>query len=279
MIIFTILALSVIGTTLLTVFTDVCKSWDKAWILILIFIGFVICGIILYLLFLLLLVLFSDPKKTEPKKFYTKTVKRTCEFVTQITRTHVHVKGYENLPKENIFLFVQNHVSDYDPLISIWVFRAYDIIMIMKDSIAKVPMVGKGLKISGFLPIDRNNNRATLKVFIKAINYIKDKKTSVGIYPEGTRSETGELLPFRNGAFKIAEKSHCPIVITTIINSEHIKKRLLYAHTDVYLDIAGTLYYDDYKDLSSVELGDRIHQIMKNSLDAMAPLKIGAKIK
>lgn len=66
---------------------------------------------------------------------------------------------------------------------------------------------------------------------------MKKQEVSIGVYPEGTRSKTRELLPFHNGVFKIAQKADVPIVILSIVGTERVAKRTPFKPTDVYLDV------------------------------------------
>ena len=115
------------------------------------------------------------------------------------------------------------------------------------------------------LDIDRGNNRQGLDTIIKAINQIKNGKRCVCVYPEGTRSKTHELAPFHAGTFKIALKAQCPIVISTITNSEAKKYHTIFRPTHVYIDIVDVLEYDDIKDLSTEEISEKCHAMIEEN--------------
>lgn len=75
------------------------------------------------------------------------------------------------------------------------------------------------------LPLDREDNRAAVKTINEAVELLDENVVSMGIYPEGQTNKTEEpLLPFRNGAFKIAQKAKVPIVVCVIENTEKILK-------------------------------------------------------
>ena len=98
--------------------------------------------------------------------------------------------------------------------------RDSNISFISKPENMAIPVVGKVLYGAGFLAIDRENDRNALKTILTAADYLKRDLCSIGIYPEGTRSKTGELLPFHAGSFKIAQRAKVPVVVACVRGSE-----------------------------------------------------------
>ena len=88
----------------------------------------------------------------------------------------------------------------------------------------------------------------------------------MGIYPEGTRSKDGKMLPFRAGAFKIAQKANVPLVIASISGTDKIKRRCPLRSTRVNLNILEVIPAEKVKALSTAELSEYAHGIMENSL-------------
>ena len=117
------------------------------------------------------------------------------------------------------------------------------------------------------VPIDRENNREAIKSIIKAVDYIKSDKASIGIFPEGYTSLDGELHEFRNGAFKIATKAKAPIVVCTLVNSDKCFKNLIKRRTDVYLDVLKVLSKEEVESLHTDKIGEIVHTAMKENLD------------
>ena len=126
--------------------------------------------------------------------------------------------------------------------------------------------VSKAMHRLNGLPIDRENNRSAVLTISKAAEQIKDNTVSMGIFPEGYCSLSGELLEFRNGAFKIAKKAHCPIVVATIKNTRQIVSNMFRRKTDVYVDILDVIPSDKVDELSTAELGEIIHKQMSDNL-------------
>ena len=95
------------------------------------------------------------------------------------------------------------------------------------------------------LPLDREDNRAAVKTINEAVELLDENVVSMGIYPEGQTNKTEEpLLPFRNGAFKIAQKAKVPIVVCVIENTEKILKNFPWQPTTVNLKVLEVLPYD-----------------------------------
>ena len=95
-----------------------------------------------------------------------------------------------------------------------------------KDIIKKLPLIAKAMQKLYGLFIDRENDREAAKTIIEAIRTLKEQKASIGLFPEGYTSKTCELLPFRNGSFKIALKSKSPIVVCVLNNTRTLPKRI-----------------------------------------------------
>lgn len=133
----------------------------------------------------------------------------------------ITVKGKENIPDEAA-LFVGNHRSYFDILI-LYIQCERLTGFVAKDSIEKVPSLRVWMRYLYCLFLDRKDPRAGMKTILQAIEYIK-QGISIYIFPEGTRNDGEELsmLPFKEGSFKIATKTGCPIVPVSINNSAEI---------------------------------------------------------
>ena len=183
-------------------------------------------------------------------------------------RIHPEVIGLEKIPADSRFLLICNHRSLFDPLITIDQLRDYNIAFISKPSNFKLPIIGHVLYAAGCLPIDRENNRNALKTILTATDYINRDLCSVAIYPEGTRSKTGDLLPLHSGSFKIAQKARIPIVVASISGTERIKKDFLFSPKKVTLTILEVISAETVLSLKTVELSDRARSLIETDLQA-----------
>ena len=91
-----------------------------------------------------------------------------------------------------------------------------------------------------------------------AAEMLKEDAVSVGVYPEGTRSKTGELLPFHNGVFKIAQKANVPMVVSVIQGTEQIHRNFPFHHTDVYVDFIEVIPSEELAGKRTNVIGERV---------------------
>ncbi len=138
--------------------------------------------------------------------------------VAFLSGTKVIIVGEENVPKDKAVLYVGNHRSFYDIILT------YPKVprptgYVAKKEMLKVPLLSVWMKYLHCLFLDRDNIKEGLKTILQAIEMVKSG-ISVCIFPEGTRNKTADtFLPFHDGSFKIAEKSGAPIIPMTIVNS------------------------------------------------------------
>ena len=138
--------------------------------------------------------------------------------VAFLSGTKVITVGEKNVPKDKAVLYVGNHRSFYDIILT------YPKVprptgYVAKKEMLKVPLLSVWMKYLHCLFLDRDNIKEGLKTILQAIEMVKSG-ISVCIFPEGTRNKTADtFLPFHEGSFKIAEKSGAPIIPMTIVNS------------------------------------------------------------
>ena len=177
------------------------------------------------------------------------------------------ITGLEKMPTEGRFLYVCNHRSAFDPVIVMDKLRNYEISFISKPSNMNLPMIGRIGYAAGYLAIDRENDRNALRTILTAADYIKRDICSIGIYPEGTRSKTDNLLPFHAGSLKIAQKAKVPIVVACCRGSEKIKRLNLFGGTKVFLDILEVIPAEMVCAMKTHDLSDYIVQLIQSDLD------------
>lgn len=190
-------------------------------------------------------------------------------IVTSYCRIRSHIRGAEKLPEEGCFLLVSNHRSMFDPIVATRGLRRFNISFVSKPSNLQMPVLGRIGYGAGCLPIDRENDRKALTTILTAADYLKRNLCSMAIYPEGTRSPDGRLLPFHAGSFKIAQKANVPLVITSISGTEKVAKNALRRTTDVYLDILEVIPAERVKTMSTRELAEYSSRVIAGNLNAV----------
>ncbi|MEG2871291.1 MAG: 1-acylglycerol-3-phosphate O-acyltransferase, partial [Clostridium sp.] len=140
------------------------------------------------------------------------TVRNVFRFILKIAGITVTVKGLENIPKDRSVLYVGNHRSYFDILVGYTTVPGL-VGFVAKKEMEHCPLLSDWMANVNCLFLDRKNLKEGLKTILQGIENIK-RGVSVWIFPEGTRNRNKdllELLPFKEGSLKIAEKSGCPV--------------------------------------------------------------------
>ncbi len=244
--------------------TNILDFWKPV---VLFFVAF-IAVIVLHLVIICILALFVNVKKPvqKPSFLYRWYIDKTLELLLFVLRVKVKVDGIEKMPTDKKFLFVSNHLSGFDPITAIVGLMKFNIVFVAKPEIFKLPIVVNFIHKSGFLAIDRENARKAMKTIHKATDYVKSGVASVGIYPEGTRSKTGELLEFKDGVFYVCKKAECPLVVATVENTEKIFKNFPFKSTTVNININEVIEPESFEDKSTHELSEEVRVIMQKNI-------------
>lgn len=227
-----------------------------------------------FLLFALFLVycyavsLFVDLKKPvkAPKAGAYWVIKNVLWIVLLSAHVKVVIEGKEKIPAKTRYLFVSNHLSSFDHL-GYFTHRKERIISLGKKEIESFFVAGKWMHKAGFIAIDRADPIQGLKCILQCIDYIAKDEASIALAPEGTRSHDGLLHEFHAGSFKIATKSHCPIVVCRIANTENIRHNAPWKKTVVTYKILSVFNPTDYDTLSSEALAEKVHALIQNDLE------------
>jgi 1-acyl-sn-glycerol-3-phosphate acyltransferase len=138
---------------------------------------------------------------------------KACRVVCRIAGMRVHVEGMENVPASPC-IFVANHVSNLDPLTFVpWIPRR--LAVLVKDQILRIPVLGKGMRQVGFVPVRREDRESTA-ASLEACRERLRQGLSLVIFAEGTRSRDGRLRSFKKGAFVLGIEAGVPIVPVSV---------------------------------------------------------------
>lgn len=182
------------------------------------------------------------------------------------------VIGSENIPKDQPVLYVSNHRSYFDILV------AYTSVtnltgFIAKKEIESIPFLRVWMRNLNCLFLDRENIREGLKTILKGVDLVKNGY-SIFISPEGTRNHEKDMLPFKEGSFKIAEKSGCPIIPVSLNNTDEAFENhfpwIRKAH--VVIEFGKPIHINELDKENQKFLGSYVQNIIKESLDKNAKL-------
>lgn len=239
----------------------------RYWWILPIFVAFYAGWIVLYLLALFISSLFMPTKEPikKPKEICRFFIVETMEYVMGLMRAKITVKGRELLTTDPCVI-VSNHRSCFDPMSKLAAFKERKLSFISKDSNMKIPLVGTYIYNAGFFGIDRENGMRALRTLKSAAELMKSAEIDMGIYPEGTRSKTGELLEFKPGAFLLAKRADAPVVIAVTRGTEKIVKNFPFRSTAVEIEILEVLEKERVKELSVDELSAYVRGVMEAAL-------------
>ena len=212
---------------------------------------------------------FVDVEKPREKdsKFYRALTQTIAQLALWITRTRVHTKGLEQIPKEGRFLLVCNHLALMDPVTLLAYFRKSQLAFISKRENNSMFLVGKLMHMLMCQLINRENDREALKTIITCIRLIQEDKVSIGVFPEGYINGDNLLHPFRSGVFKIAQKTKVPIVVCTLQNTQKVfGNAMKLKPTEVQLHLVGVVQPEAYEGLTTVDIANHVHAMMAEDL-------------
>ena len=193
--------------------------------------------------------------------------------VLWISGTSVTVLGEENVPKDEAVLYVGNHRSYFDILLT-YVRVPRPTGYMAKVEMLRYPSLNTWMKYLHCIFLDRSDIKAGLKSILNAIDKIK-AGISICIFPEGTRNRTDQMfLEFHDGSLKIAEKSGCPIVPVSINNAgaifeDHMPK-IKKAH--VVIEYGKPIYTRDLSKEDKRRLSAMVQEVIKANYLKNEPL-------
>lgn len=189
---------------------------------------------------------------------------RSILFVSGI---HVHVNGLENLNVDGSCILMPNHQSNFDipvllgclPIQFRWLAKA---------ELFKIPIFGRGMRGCGYISIDRSNRKSAFQSLAEAAAKIRNG-VSVLIFPEGTRSRDGRILPFKKGGFVLSVDAGVPIVPIVIFNTWSImpKDRLRIRTQSVRMDILAPIPTSGYTRKTKDDLMDSVRNTICNAFE------------
>lgn len=183
-----------------------------------------------------------------------------------MTPMRVKVSGRENIDESQSYVIVSNHLSQYD-IFALYGWIGIDFKWVMKASLLKVPFLGPACDKLEHIFIDRSNHEAALK----SINAAKKRivnGTSVLFFPEGTRSDTGQMLPFKKGAFRFATDLNLPLLPVTIVGTDKVlpKGTINLLPGEVEMRVHEPISVDGYTDENLKDLMQKARWVIQSGL-------------
>ncbi len=183
--------------------------------------------------------------------------------VIRLAGVKVIAIGEERIPKDTAVLYVGNHRSYFDVILT-YVRVPRPTGYIAKKEMEKAPLLSNWMRNLHCLFLDRNDVKQGMKIILQAIEKVKNG-ISIAIFPEGTRNRQPDcLLPFHNGSFKIAEKGDVPIIPMSIVNTgaiweDHLPKM---KKATVIIEYCDPVYVKDLDKEDRKDLGKYVGNII-----------------
>lgn len=142
---------------------------------------------------------------------------RLAHLGVRLAGVRIEVRGREHLQPGRNYIFMSNHTSNLDPPVLIPVIPGRCSVLVKKE-LFRLPILGTGMKVADLVPVDRSHREAAIASVNAAVEVLKQGLHMV-VFPEGTRSGDGHLLPFKKGPFHLAMESGVPIVPVTVLGT------------------------------------------------------------
>jgi len=135
----------------------------------------------------------------------------------RVAGIRVHAIGRERLRKGHAYLFMANHTSNLDPPVIVPLLEQR-IAIITKQELFNIPLFGRAMRAASFVAVNRSERRSAVESVSNAAHVLQSGLGML-VFPEGTRSRDGRLLPFKKGPFHVAMKAGVPVVPITMVGT------------------------------------------------------------
>ena len=221
---------------------------------------------LLFAAYLFLSTLLISKKPPEHPSHYAQgAIRVALDWFLALFRIRIHLVGDKKLP-EGPVVMVCNHRSALDP---VYIYLAYPkrrMAFVAKSSVRKYPIVGAHTLRAGFLFIERDKPLQGLRTMNRAARFVKEDGIDYGIFPEGTRSRDGALLPFKSGAFLAAKKADVPVAVFTLHGTASAFRALPLRPSHVYLRLEEIIPVGSVREMTPDALAEAAHSIIDRAL-------------
>lgn len=207
---------------------------------------------------------YAKPKHQDYHKAY-QILRKKAEKAVKAANVELKIKGIENIPKEDGFIFYPNHQGLFDVLVFL-VSCSRPFAFVIKKESSNIIMLKQIIGAIGSIPMDRTDLKQSMQVINEVAERVKQGENFI-IFPEGTRSRNGnKLLDFKAGSFKAATKAKCPIVPCALIDSykpfdeKGIKKKTVKL---IYLP---AISYDTYGNMRTQDLAQMVKSQIEKAI-------------
>jgi 1-acyl-sn-glycerol-3-phosphate acyltransferase len=152
--------------------------------------------------------------------FLYNTAMKIARAGVRLGGVKVEIIGLDRFDNQGTYIYMCNHVSNIDPPIVIPAIPKRTSVLVKKE-VFRIPVLATAMRMGQLVPVDRTDRDSAINSLKKAQEVLASG-VNMSVFPEGTRSQTGELLPFKKGPFYMALDAGVPIVPMTIVGTRAI---------------------------------------------------------
>ena len=197
-------------------------------------------------------------------------IQTVFKFILKVTGADITIIGHENVPKDQAVLYIGNHRSFFDILLT-YVLCPDLTGYVAKKEMEPIPLLSTWMRYLHCLFLDRKDIKEGMKTILQGIELLKNG-TSIYIAPEGTRNKGEELLEFHEASFKLADKAKCPIIPVAINNTDEVfEKHLPWIHSaHVTIEYCEPVYMEEMERAEKKHVGEKVREIIGEKVKANA---------
>lgn len=200
-----------------------------------------------------------DPRKKILHQF---TCFWACLYLWVMPSWKLTLIGREKINKKKTYVIVSNHQSQLDILVAFRLFCHFK--WISKIEVFRLPLIGWNMVLNQYVKLIRGDKESIKQMYARCEELIA-QGNSIFIFPEGTRSPTGKLRPFKPGAFVLAKKMKVPILPVAINGTkEALPKYSMSYHgrQEITIEVLDEIPYERFKDMEVEELAELVRKII-----------------
>ena len=184
----------------------------------------------------------------------------------KVAGARVRLEGLEHVQPDTHYIFLSNHVSNLDPTVLLPNIPGRTSVF-LKRELMKIPLLGTAMRMGKFVPVSRGNSREEAQESVAAAADALRSGLHITVFPEGTRSPDGRLLPFKKGAFFLAQETGAPIIPVIITGTREMmpKGTLRIERGDVLVKFLAPIQPSE--GASREELMERVRGAMETELE------------